>query len=228
MHFHHEILVKAEDKSQAQSIVESFLEPYGDGEVFDWFQIGGRLSLFHLDEEEREKELNSGEYVEKCDLCNGTGNRKDTEGDSCNGCRGTGRARKWPTEWPIREEDVLSVRENPERAKEIIDNQVESMENSLRDYQEMIIKEIDETGIELEDFVFGGYDRKETKITMMVGYYVEKIVKLKLGDYNSDSFFYDVHKYSENMSERRWKEILEELKENKDQDYYLVTVDLHN
>lgn len=36
------LLVKASDKEEALSEVESFLEPYGEGFVWDWYQIGGR------------------------------------------------------------------------------------------------------------------------------------------------------------------------------------------
>lgn len=38
------ILVKAEDKSEAIEKVNDFMEPYGDGDVWDWFSIGGRWS----------------------------------------------------------------------------------------------------------------------------------------------------------------------------------------
>lgn len=37
-------LTKAQDRDEAISNVESFLEPYGDGDVWDWFVIGGRWS----------------------------------------------------------------------------------------------------------------------------------------------------------------------------------------
>lgn len=37
-------LTKATDKDEAISNVESFLESYGDGKVWDWYVIGGRWS----------------------------------------------------------------------------------------------------------------------------------------------------------------------------------------
>jgi hypothetical protein len=37
-------LTKATDKQDAISNVESFLESYGDGKVWDWYEIGGRWS----------------------------------------------------------------------------------------------------------------------------------------------------------------------------------------
>ena len=37
-------LTKATDKEDAISNVESFLESYGDGKVWDWYEIGGRWS----------------------------------------------------------------------------------------------------------------------------------------------------------------------------------------
>ena len=36
------LLVKASDKEEALSEVESFLELYGEGDVWDWYQMGGR------------------------------------------------------------------------------------------------------------------------------------------------------------------------------------------
>lgn len=36
------ILVKAEHRDEAVEKVKGFLEPYGDGNVWDWYQIGGR------------------------------------------------------------------------------------------------------------------------------------------------------------------------------------------
>lgn len=37
-------LTKATDEQDAISNVESFLDSYGDGKVWDWFEIGGRWS----------------------------------------------------------------------------------------------------------------------------------------------------------------------------------------
>ena len=36
------LLVKTLDKEEALNEVESFLEPYGEGDVWDWYRIGGR------------------------------------------------------------------------------------------------------------------------------------------------------------------------------------------
>lgn len=38
------LLTKASDRDEAVSQVESFLENYGDGDVWDWYVIGGRWS----------------------------------------------------------------------------------------------------------------------------------------------------------------------------------------
>ena len=37
-------LTKATDKKEATSNVNNFLESYGDGKVWDWYEIGGRWS----------------------------------------------------------------------------------------------------------------------------------------------------------------------------------------
>jgi hypothetical protein len=36
------LLVKAEDADEAESLVQEFLEPYGNSHVWDWYVIGGR------------------------------------------------------------------------------------------------------------------------------------------------------------------------------------------
>lgn len=36
------LLTKASDKEEALEKVESFMEQYGDGDVWDWYQVGGR------------------------------------------------------------------------------------------------------------------------------------------------------------------------------------------
>lgn len=38
------LLVKASDKKEAEIEVNQFMDPYGDGNVWDWFVIGGRWS----------------------------------------------------------------------------------------------------------------------------------------------------------------------------------------
>ena len=38
------LLTKASDKEEALDSVREFLENYGDGDVWDWYQIGGRWS----------------------------------------------------------------------------------------------------------------------------------------------------------------------------------------
>lgn len=49
------LLVKAEDKSEAIEKVNDFMEPYGDGDVWDWFSIGGRWNNTLAPKELKEK-----------------------------------------------------------------------------------------------------------------------------------------------------------------------------
>lgn len=83
--------------------------PHG---FYDWYQVGGRytgrLSGYDPDTDDALRE--------RCDLCDGGGLRNDAIGRSareddpsytCNGCRGTGRRRLWPTQWPRHDGDVM-------------------------------------------------------------------------------------------------------------------------
>lgn len=38
------LLTKAKNREEAKAKAEEFLEPYGDGDVWDWYVIGGRWS----------------------------------------------------------------------------------------------------------------------------------------------------------------------------------------
>ena len=38
------LLVKSENKDNVNGLVEEFMEPYGNGNVWDWYVIGGRWS----------------------------------------------------------------------------------------------------------------------------------------------------------------------------------------
>ena len=85
---------EAEKRADAIELAETFLEPYGDGDVWDWLEIGGRWTgeLTGCDPTADPRNL------EPCDLCQGTGDRKDLEPPEwkkdcggCNGCGGKGK-----------------------------------------------------------------------------------------------------------------------------------------
>jgi hypothetical protein len=81
---------------------------------WDWFQVGGRWTgTFTAYEPEKD-----GANAETCFLCLGTGLRDDALGEQmrredpeykCNGCKGTGRAVKWPTGWKKYDGDMMPV-----------------------------------------------------------------------------------------------------------------------
>lgn len=71
----------------------------------DWWQIGGRWTGFFDPSYQPEKDPAN---QETCIHCHGTGTRPDAakfgeewmkQTGGCNGCAGTGRAVKWPTQW---------------------------------------------------------------------------------------------------------------------------------
>jgi len=106
------LLSKAGDRIDAESETNNFLEPYGNGRVWDWFQIGGRWSGL-LSGYSPEKDPAN---LEMCNLCNGTGDRKDLSPPSwkkecggCNGCHGTGQSKKWPTEWAEHDGNIMPL-----------------------------------------------------------------------------------------------------------------------
>jgi hypothetical protein len=81
---------------------------------WDYWTIGGRWTGA-FSEYEPDKDPDN---IETCWLCNGTGKRNDAVGKmarledpkyTCNGCRGTGKKLKWPTEWKSFHGDVLPI-----------------------------------------------------------------------------------------------------------------------
>lgn len=122
------LLTKAEDADDAIANVESFLENYGEGNVWDWYDIGGRWTglLSGYDP------ADDPENQETCNLCGGTGFRTDQIGKSarveqptytCNGCGeynqetkewghgkyGPGVKLKWPTSWVKHHGDAMPL-----------------------------------------------------------------------------------------------------------------------
>lgn len=84
---------------------------------WDWWQVGGRWTGVWGEYDPERDPAN----IETCIHCAGFGRRPDAarfEAESpgwaeanggCNGCRGTGRALKWPTGWRPHDGDVITV-----------------------------------------------------------------------------------------------------------------------
>lgn len=80
---------------------------------WDWYQIGGRWTGY-LDGYKADSDPAN---IEVCNLCNGTGVRRDAVGvingmverNYCNGCQGKGKSPVWPTARKKHDGDVQSV-----------------------------------------------------------------------------------------------------------------------
>lgn len=138
MHYHAEVLIDDEEINGADAsdaivaAVERILEPYGDGQLWDWYQIGGRWT----GSKDGYDPFQDAANVMTCDLCAGTGFRRDDVGNAarleaptytCNGCgaahrddatkvvtwthgpHGPGRCVKWATEWRFHAGDIIPV-----------------------------------------------------------------------------------------------------------------------
>lgn len=116
---HYVALVLVAPDGEPEDEVARLLAPYdendGDNEdgkwdwngKWDWWVIGGRWTGVLNREYDPEKDPAN---YEVCRLCAGTGTRTDmTVANGCNGCKGTGTAQKWPTEWVKFAGDVKPV-----------------------------------------------------------------------------------------------------------------------
>jgi hypothetical protein len=106
MHYSNLVIVPAEGDDLDEKL-ERAMGPSGDdGGFWDWYQIGGRWTgLFDSYDPETDPE-----NTETCTLCAGSGKRPDmTVANGCNGCAGTGTAKKWPTDWKKHPGDIIPV-----------------------------------------------------------------------------------------------------------------------
>lgn len=106
-------LVLIEKTLDIKGAVAKAMGPHEDeGGFWDFYQIGGRYTGA-LDGYDPETDPAN---MEPCDLCNGTGDRKDLSPpdwkekcNGCNGCSGKGRRVKWPTQWSERAGDCIPI-----------------------------------------------------------------------------------------------------------------------
>lgn len=157
MHYHAEVWVKDLNDPTGDLLVA--LAPHEEKHdvasdtltgFWDWWIIGGRYTGAHTPGYDPEMDERN---IETCNLCNGTGFRRDgvakqfLESDpsyTCNGCgtlkdgkwthgpHGPGKKVKWPSQWAIHLGDAMSVREISEELTAytlIVNGHVEHMEN---------------------------------------------------------------------------------------------------
>ena len=105
MHYSNLVIVEKQEGRDVKAAVDEAMK-YGKGLWWDFYMIGGRWTgLFDGYDPESDQAL-----LQTCWLCHGTGVRPDMQvKDGCNGCAGTGKERRWPTQWPFRESDVIPV-----------------------------------------------------------------------------------------------------------------------
>jgi hypothetical protein len=77
---------------------------------WDWWSIGGRWTGTFTDY----KPEKDPDNIERCQICGGSGKRTDGVMElngmtGCNGCQGTGKTVKWPTQWKQFEGDIRPV-----------------------------------------------------------------------------------------------------------------------
>lgn len=111
MHYLTYLIVPTEEIKNEEGLeLEDQLHPFmakTEGELWDWWQIGGRWSG-HLSGYDPEKDPAN---IEVCSYCETPDHKRLFEGKliNCNGCNGTGKSTKWPTGWGVHEGDVQPV-----------------------------------------------------------------------------------------------------------------------
>jgi hypothetical protein len=189
------LLVKTADREDAIDQVESFLEPYGDGDVWDWYEVGGRWTGTLTGYDPAKDERN----IETCDLCNGTGDRKDLDPpewkkqcNGCNGCDGTGKKVKWSLVKV--DDDVMPL----------TDERVEKKVREWADgWEKKCLERIEESESHFKD------DKH------MLGYLMKKRGSIIGDEFSFDSNVYDVHEGTNSLPKSF-------------DGYWAAVVDMHN
>ncbi len=116
MHYHAEVWIPEDgDIKEIEKHVSVAMQPYQEDEsdddtpgFWDWWQIGGRWTGAHDKYHPETDPAN----IEVCKYCGGTGTRRDMKvANGCNGCHGTGKFVKWPTEWVFHQDDIVNVKD---------------------------------------------------------------------------------------------------------------------
>lgn len=123
MHYSNLVIIERPEEDTPEAIEAAVKRAMGapedEGGFWDWYQIGGRWTgtLDGYDPETDPANL------EHCELCDGTGDRKDLtppewkeECGGCNGCHGKGKRVKWPTSWADHPGDVAPIESLTEEA----------------------------------------------------------------------------------------------------------------
>lgn len=116
MHYFVAVLIPPTCKN-VEKEVKKLLKKH-NGRKWDWYQLGGRWTGAYDGYDPSKDRKN----WKKCDICGGTGERKDVAPEDfkkgyCNGCSPdkefgcpTGTHVKWPTGWEPRKGDVAPVK----------------------------------------------------------------------------------------------------------------------
>lgn len=171
MHFNHILAVVAADENEARDVAGQFLDSYGDGKVWDWYEVGGRWQG-SLDGADILK------YSDKPEVFKAAveGAVKGIDREFRSGIRKmTGRV---TTAEEIGELEFLGELTSEEQRKGIAERTTQ--------YDQAISKNLAEVATE-ED---------RNRVDMMAAYYLQKVANILTREYTSDAYFYDTDAYT--------------------------------
>lgn len=198
MHFVCLLAVEADSEAEARSMAESFLEPYGNGDVWDWYEIGGRWSGIFDGKDLLRYPDNPVVFRNKIE-------------DSLQARDGEFRSL------------IRGFRENP--VFTLGDSLRDHPDHPDRDLLHRRMNEgITKNRAEWEKVLNADSLRAlgEDVATGMLGYQLWKLGKLIAGYFNSESYFFDAE-YHSASTEQMWERV-----EADPDNQWLVVVDLHN
>lgn len=202
-------LTQAADKDEAISNVESFLEQYGDGDVWDWYVIGGRwsgtLNVKAKEFFEKAKELFKTAYPN---------NKHDFLTQNMVNEQAIPLQKIW--------EDMGQTSKNPYSRDQYQDVTGDDDAVQLSDCIEVVNDWTKDMNAEAEEMwgkmIEARENEKENPTDTMSAYYAGLYRDLKYDSFSFESNVYDIVNYTNNPEEA--------LKEP--EKWFAVMVDMHN
>jgi hypothetical protein len=206
-------LTKAQNKDEARSNVDEFLEQYGDGDVWDWYVIGGRWSgvLNKHNEEFSEKatELFNTKYPENNNfvstkMVDELENELQAIWDSL-GATGSNPYRRDSYSRQGNHDDVMPLSECTDIIKKFYE-ECGDMKKMANEYWEKMLKAKSDEDAD-----------PNNKMTMSA-YYAKRYADCLYDNFSFESTIYNTNEYTNEVSSA-----LENANE-----YFAVVVDMHN
>lgn len=235
MHTNRLLLVEAGNANAAKRLVEEFLEPYGDGHVWDWYQFGGRWAWSTVIEENKDTIANQNDNYKSIHLDYEHERTVSTTAEQTEIINALD-----PRFWSFvqRGEDATYVDPfaldqmiisalPPERARYWNDKQIKKRPSKEAEKASLAFTKKDIRMAKDKIFAFfreTDLRKPKEQYNFMLPYYLRSQLRKQTEDsFDSDTCFFDISRHSKHIDEHRKTQIQENP-----QRFWLCNLDTHN